>query len=147
MNRLAIFDCDGTLVDSGAAIHAAVRETFVEHGLAVPPSTASRRVIGLSLTEAMAALAPRSNAAEHARLTDTYKAKFAQARREGRVDEPLFDGIAGLLAHEKVYAFRYAGKRYDCGSKEGFLQANVELALANAELGPDFRAYLKSLAL
>ncbi len=59
----------------------------------------------------------------------------------------LTDGIAGLLKSEKVYAYRYTGKRYDCGSKEGFLQANVELALANAELGPDFRAYLKSLAL
>ena len=59
----------------------------------------------------------------------------------------LTDGIAGLLRSEKVYAFRYAGKRYDCGSKEGFLQANVELALANAELGPDFRAWLRSLDL
>jgi UTP--glucose-1-phosphate uridylyltransferase len=59
----------------------------------------------------------------------------------------LTDGIAGLLRSEKVYAYRYLGKRYDCGSKEGFLQANVELALANAELGPDFRAYLKSLSL
>ncbi len=59
----------------------------------------------------------------------------------------LTDGIAGLLRSEKAYAYRYTGKRYDCGSKEGFLQANVELALANAELGPDFRAYLKSLAL
>jgi UTP--glucose-1-phosphate uridylyltransferase len=59
----------------------------------------------------------------------------------------LTDGIAGLLQSEKVYAYRYAGKRYDCGSKEGFLQANVELALANAELGADFRAYLRSLAL
>ena len=59
----------------------------------------------------------------------------------------LTDGIAGLLRSEKVYAYRYAGKRYDCGSKEGFLQANVELALANAELGADFRAWLRTLKL
>ena len=59
----------------------------------------------------------------------------------------LTDGIAGLLKSEKAYAYRYEGKRYDCGSKEGFLQANVELALANKELGADFRAYLKTLAL
>jgi UTP--glucose-1-phosphate uridylyltransferase len=59
----------------------------------------------------------------------------------------LTDGIAGLLQSEKVYAYRYAGKRYDCGSKEGFLQANVELALAHAELGADFRTYLRSLDL
>jgi UTP--glucose-1-phosphate uridylyltransferase len=59
----------------------------------------------------------------------------------------LTDGIAALLEHEKVFAYRYAGKRYDCGSKEGFLQANVELALASPTLGPDFRKYLRSLEL
>ena len=59
----------------------------------------------------------------------------------------LTDGIAGLLKHEKVYAYRYEGKRYDCGSRDGFLQANVELALANQELGPDFRAYLRSMSI
>ena len=57
----------------------------------------------------------------------------------------LTDGIAGLLRREKVFAYRYQGKRYDCGSKEGFLQANVELALAHKELGPGFGAYLRSL--
>ena len=59
----------------------------------------------------------------------------------------LTDGIAGLLRREKVFAYRYTGKRYDCGSKEGFLQANVELALAHAQLGPGFRSYLKSLSI
>ncbi|HEY1091945.1 MAG TPA: UTP--glucose-1-phosphate uridylyltransferase GalU [Burkholderiaceae bacterium] len=59
----------------------------------------------------------------------------------------LTDGIAGLLRREKVFAYRYEGKRYDCGSKEGFLQANVELALAHAELGPGFKEYLQQLAL
>jgi UTP--glucose-1-phosphate uridylyltransferase len=58
----------------------------------------------------------------------------------------LTDAIASLLRREKVYAFRYDGKRYDCGSKDGFLQANVELALAHPELGADFRAYLRALA-
>ena len=59
----------------------------------------------------------------------------------------LTDGIAGLLKHEKVYAYRYEGKRYDCGSKEGFLQANVELALEHREVGAEFRAWLKTLSL
>jgi UTP--glucose-1-phosphate uridylyltransferase len=58
----------------------------------------------------------------------------------------LTDGIAGLLRREKVFAYRYAGKRYDCGSKEGFLQANVELALKHPVLGPGFRDYLQGLA-
>jgi UTP--glucose-1-phosphate uridylyltransferase len=59
----------------------------------------------------------------------------------------LTDGIAGLLRREKVFAYRYEGRRYDCGSKEGFLEANVELALAHAQLGPGFKAFLKSLDL
>ncbi len=59
----------------------------------------------------------------------------------------LTDGIAGLLRREKVFAYRYEGRRYDCGSKEGFLQANVELTLEHPQLGPPFRAFLKALAL
>ncbi|ASM78757.1 UTP--glucose-1-phosphate uridylyltransferase [Vitreoscilla filiformis] len=59
----------------------------------------------------------------------------------------LTDGIASLMRHEKVFAYRYDGQRYDCGSKEGFLQANVELALAHPQLGDSFRQYLKTLAL
>jgi UTP--glucose-1-phosphate uridylyltransferase len=59
----------------------------------------------------------------------------------------LTDGIAGLLRREKVFAYRYEGKRYDCGSKDGFLRANVELALVHPELGASFREYLKGLAL
>ena len=59
----------------------------------------------------------------------------------------LTDGIASLLRREKVFAYRYEGRRYDCGSKEGFLQANVELALAHPELGPGFREFLRGLEL
>ena len=57
----------------------------------------------------------------------------------------LTDGIASLLRREKVFAYRYEGKRYDCGSKEGFLQANVELALTHPEVGAGFREYLRGL--
>ena len=57
----------------------------------------------------------------------------------------LTDGIAGLLRREKVFAYRYQGRRYDCGSKEGFLQANVELALQHPQLGPGFREFLNSI--
>jgi UTP--glucose-1-phosphate uridylyltransferase len=57
----------------------------------------------------------------------------------------LTDGIANLMRREKVFAYRYEGRRYDCGSKEGFLEANVELALAHPQLGAGFREYLKTL--
>jgi UTP--glucose-1-phosphate uridylyltransferase len=59
----------------------------------------------------------------------------------------LTDGIASLMKKEAVYAYSYQGVRYDCGSKEGFLQASVELALAHPEVGAQFRAYLKTLEL
>ena len=59
----------------------------------------------------------------------------------------LTDGISALLKEEAVYAFQYKGKRYDCGSKEGFLQATVELALQHPEVGSSFRDYLKTLKL
>jgi UTP--glucose-1-phosphate uridylyltransferase len=58
----------------------------------------------------------------------------------------LTDGIARLIATEGVYAFQYEGKRYDCGSKEGFLEATVEFALKHPEVGPGFAQYLRGLA-
>ncbi len=97
MTRLAIFDCDGTLVDSGATIHRALAETFEMHGLVLPPSRQCRQVIGLSLTQAMGALLPDATEDDRLRLAETYKGCFHRARQEGRVEEPLFDGILELL--------------------------------------------------
>ena len=57
----------------------------------------------------------------------------------------LTDGISDLMAFEKVMAFRFAGTRYDCGSKLGFMKANVELALKHPEISAEFSAYLKGL--
>jgi phosphoglycolate phosphatase len=97
VNRLAIFDCDGTLVDSGAPIYAALGETFRQHGLDLPPSKITRRVIGLSLTEAMASLLPAMTTKEHQELAQDYKRAFQTMRGNGQVEEPLFDGIIELL--------------------------------------------------
>jgi phosphoglycolate phosphatase len=94
VTKLVVFDCDGTLVDSGATIYRALSETFDRHGLALPPPSESRKVIGLSLTEAMAALVPDAN---HLQLAETYKSCFHTARQNGLVEEPLFDGILELL--------------------------------------------------
>jgi UTP--glucose-1-phosphate uridylyltransferase len=77
-------------------------------------------------------------------------AVFGQIRMQPRGvgnEIQLTDGIAGLLRSEKVYAYRYEGKRYDCGSKEGFLEANVELALQHPQVGAWFKQYLKALPL
>ena len=59
----------------------------------------------------------------------------------------LTDAIERLMGHQAVYAFQYAGKRYDCGSKEGFLEATVELALQHPQVSESFRAYLQALDL
>jgi UTP--glucose-1-phosphate uridylyltransferase len=80
-------------------------------------------------------------------LTPGVLDELAQQPRGVGGEIQLTDGIASLLRREKVFAFRYDGVRYDCGSKEGFLEANVQLALQHPTLGPDFRQFLKSLAL
>jgi UTP--glucose-1-phosphate uridylyltransferase len=59
----------------------------------------------------------------------------------------LTDGIAALMREEAIYAHRFTGKRYDCGSKLGYLQATVEYALGHPALGKDFRKYLRTLEL
>jgi len=59
----------------------------------------------------------------------------------------LTDGIAALMREEAVYAYRFSGKRYDCGNKLGYLQATVEYALGHEALGRDFRKYLERLDL
>lgn len=55
----------------------------------------------------------------------------------------LTDGIAMLLDTEQILSYRFEGKRFDCGSKLGFMKANVELGLKHAEIGEDFAQYLK----
>ncbi|MCB1754694.1 MAG: UTP--glucose-1-phosphate uridylyltransferase GalU [Gammaproteobacteria bacterium] len=57
----------------------------------------------------------------------------------------LTDGISRLLEEQRVVAYNFEGKRFDCGSKLGYLQAQVEFALHHKEVGDAFRAYLKSL--
>jgi phosphoglycolate phosphatase len=97
VNRLAVFDCDGTLVDSGAPIYAALKTCLEQNGIPVPPPSVSRRVIGLSLTEAMAALLPKESGDRHAQLADDYRRAFTDLRASGDVEEPLFDGVLDLL--------------------------------------------------
>jgi UTP--glucose-1-phosphate uridylyltransferase len=57
----------------------------------------------------------------------------------------LTDAISALLKYEKVLAYRFAGKRYDCGSKLGYMKANVEFALRHPEIGAEFAEYLKQV--
>lgn len=94
MTKLAIFDCDGTLVDSGGSIDRALRTTFEAHSIDCPPEAATRRVIGLSLGEAFAELVPDG---DHQALSATYRDAFFAMRGAGVVEEPLYDGMVEVL--------------------------------------------------
>jgi phosphoglycolate phosphatase len=96
-NRLALFDCDGTLVDSQHTIAQAMEEAFAAAALPPPTRDATRRVVGLSLVEAMQQLAPDLAPDRHVALAEAYKVAFQAMRRRGHVDEPLFAGVAALL--------------------------------------------------
>jgi len=77
-------------------------------------------------------------------------AVFAHIRSNARGaggEIQLTDGIAKLMDTEGVHAYQYEGKRYDCGSKHGFMEASVDFALKHPEVGPGFQEYLKSLAI
>lgn len=73
---------------------------------------------------------------------------FETIRRQARGaggEIQLTDGIAALIGTEKVYAFRYEGKRYDCGSKAGFMEATIDLALADPSLRDKVMTHIQTI--
>ena len=92
-----IFDCDGTLVDGQASICEAMETAFAGAGLAAPSRNAIRRIVGLSLPQALRDLAPDASDDQRAIVVEGYKTAFRTARTEGRLHEPLFDGMGDLL--------------------------------------------------
>ena len=95
--RLAVFDCDGTLVDGQADVCAAMDQAFAVAGLAPPDRHQTRRMVGLSLPEAMRKLLPQGDPATHEALAAHYREAYRARRTAGVLDEPLFEGIAALL--------------------------------------------------
>jgi len=79
-------------------------------------------------------------------LSGTIFDKLEHIGRGAGGEIQLTDGIAALLADEPVYAYRFQGKRYDCGSKLGYLQATVEYGLKHSSLGAAFGRYLAELS-
>ncbi len=78
-------------------------------------------------------------------LTPRIFEKLDKVQRGAGGEIQLTDGISALLADERVWAYRFEGKRYDCGSKLGYMQASVEFALRHTEIGSDFATYLATL--
>jgi phosphoglycolate phosphatase len=98
VTRLALFDCDGTLVDSQHNIILCMNDAFKRAGMVPPSRDQTRRIVGLSLLPAMEALVPDANPELHAQLAEDYKSSFHRLRGKGLVEEPLFDGIVSVLA-------------------------------------------------
>ncbi len=95
--RLAIFDCDGTLVDGQAAVCDAMEAGFAAAQLPVPERHEIRRIVGLSLPQAIGILAPQASQEQRALAVQAYKDSFFNTRQTGQLHEPLFDGIEALL--------------------------------------------------
>ncbi|EQB08369.1 HAD family hydrolase [Sphingobium quisquiliarum P25] len=96
-NRLAVFDCDGTLVDSQHSICTAMTRAFEGEKLAAPDRAAILSVVGLSLPLAIARLLPDAEEDYHLHLSEGYKRAFQHLRRENMVSEPLYPGMAALI--------------------------------------------------
>lgn len=93
--HLVLFDVDGTLVDSAHLICATMDRAFATLGLPAPPHAATRAIVGLSLPQAMADLAPDLSEADRARLVAAYKDGFTLER--DAAPATLYPGIAALL--------------------------------------------------
>ncbi len=95
--RLALFDCDGTLVDGQAGVIAAMEAAFAEVGLPAPDRHQVRRIVGLSLPQAIRLLAPGADEDARQAADLAYREAFRAAREAGSLVEPLYDGIADLV--------------------------------------------------
>lgn len=97
MTKLAVFDCDGTLVDGQADVLFAMNRAFDLARLPMPDAGQVRRLVGLSLPVAIRELAPEAERDQQKTITENYKTAFRQRREEGLLHEPLYEGIAELL--------------------------------------------------
>ena len=130
--RLAVFDCDGTLVDGQAAVCEAMEAAFAAAGLSAPARGQIRRIVGLSLPVAIRHLAPEQED-RHGELVDGYRQAFFALREQGRVDEPLFDGIRDLVG-----ALHAAG--WKLGVATGKSRRGLDRQLQTLSLAPRFHA-------
>jgi phosphoglycolate phosphatase len=103
--KLVLFDCDGTLVDSQNAIAAAMDAAFADERLPSPGRARTLSIVGLSLPEAITALAPDQSDGVRVRLAEGYRAA-AQRLRLAAAEDPLFPGaevvIRNLGAREDI---------------------------------------------
>ena len=117
--KLAVFDCDGTLVDGQADVCWSMRRAFEGAGLNAPDDNVVRRLVGLSLGVAVRELAPDADEDQHRKVVELYKSIFRTRREEGLLEEPLYDGIEELLhsLHAAGWSLAVATGKSDRGLK------------------------------
>jgi phosphoglycolate phosphatase len=128
---LAVFDCDGTLIDGQAAICDAMERAFANFALPAPDRNTVRRAVGLSLPVALRRLLPEADAGLHRDLVEAYKQHFRASREAGTLSQPLFDGLRDVLD-----ALRTAG--WQLGIATGMSQRGLVHCLASHGLTDHF---------
>lgn len=141
MTKLAVFDCDGTLVDSQADVLWSMARAFELARLPLPDPAAVRRLVGLSLPVAIRELAPEAQANQQAEITENYKTTFRKRREEGLLQEPLYDGMADLLRalHSDGWSLAVATGKSDRGLTaclEGHGLTDLFVSLQTADRHP-----------
>lgn len=138
VRKLAVFDCDGTLVDGQADVCWSMRRAFERVDLPAPDDNLVRRCVGLSLPVAVRDLAPDITETQTAAVVEFYKSSFRARREEGLLDEPLYDGIADLLGqlHSDGWSLAVATGKSDrgleaCLTAHGLIDLFVSLQTAD----------------
>jgi len=95
--KLAVFDCDGTIVDSQHSIIHSMHAAFTRFDLPVPEREAVRRVVGLPLLHAIEILAPAELPSRHEEMKEAYSLDWQDLRASGGLSEPLYPGFIEVL--------------------------------------------------
>jgi phosphoglycolate phosphatase len=130
--KLIVFDCDGTLIDSQHLIVEAMSATFAANGLPVPPRSSILRVVGLSVSEAVAAVSGSTDETLVANLGAGYRNAFSGLRQKPNFIEPMYPG-----GHDAVLALA-ADTEVLLGIATGKSRRGVDLFLARESLADRF---------
>lgn len=135
MAPLAIFDIDGTLVDSRRIIALAMDDAFRREGLSLPGYEVTRQIVGLSLEVAIDRIAPKT--VDHdgvKRLTQNYKDAFIKARQDPQMQSPLYGGAMDILDN-----LRREG--WEIGVATGKSRRGLDAVIERLQLGDYFSAH------
>ena len=131
--KLAVFDVDGTLVDSRQVISEAMNRAFKRAGLGGIGYERTRTIVGLELTEAVLRLAPIDYPAERIpELANFYKQAFVELRSEAGFNEPLYDGARDTVE-------RLADEGWLLGVATGKARRGLDIVFDHHGLQPFFQ--------